>query len=93
MPSPPKFKTAHWAGIVRPNLGHESELNTLTIRLPKELAEDVVLAAQEYRCLFDSVEEVITTAVSWALRSLADEPPTSKPKPSGVRRRERRTRQ
>ena len=75
MPSQPNFKTADWTGIVRPDLDHDCELTTLLIRLPKDLADDVALATYESRCWFDSEEEFIATAVSWALRSLAEEPP------------------
>jgi hypothetical protein len=33
------------------------------VRLPKELAEDVELAAHQYRKHFNTTEEVIATAV------------------------------
>ena len=86
MPSQPNFKTAHWKGIVRPNLSRPDELTALSIRLPKELAADVFLAAHEYRCLFDSAEEVIATAVSWAIQSLTENPLSPKPRRAAKRR-------
>ena len=49
MPSPPRFKTASWRGVIRPDLNLPSELVTLTVRFPKELADDVELAAYELR--------------------------------------------
>ncbi len=75
----PNFKTANWTGVVRPRLADESELITLTVRLPKELAEDVELATSEYRHLFNTEEELIATAIFYAISSLAEELPTRKP--------------
>jgi hypothetical protein len=73
MPSP-NFKTADWRGIIRPDLHPPNELVTLLLRLPRDLADDVALAADEYRRHFDSDEELIATAVGFAINSLAEEP-------------------
>ena len=86
MPSQPNFKTADWTGIVRPHLADENELTALSIRLPKELADDVALAAKKYRRWFDS-EEFIATAVSWALRSLVEDPPPIRRRPKHLRQK------
>ena len=77
MPSPPSFKTASWRGVIRPDLDPPNEVVTLSVRLPRDLADDVELAAYEYRKHFDSAEEVIATAVGFAINSLSEEqPPT-----------------
>lgn len=68
-----KFQTAHWAHRA-PYLADESELTTLSVRLPKELADDVALVRYEYRVWFDSEEEFVATAISYAISSLVCEP-------------------
>lgn len=73
MPSPPNFKTASWRGIIHPDLDPPNELVTLSVRLPQELADDVALAAYKYRSRFDSQEELIATAIAYAISSLAEE--------------------
>jgi hypothetical protein len=75
MPSPQNFKTASWRGIIRPDLHPPNELVTLSVRLPRDLADDVALAADGYCRHFDSDEELIATAVGFAINSLAEEPP------------------
>lgn len=74
MPSQPNFKTAHWRGIIHPDLDPPNELVTLSIRVPKDLADDVALAAHKYRRWFDSGEEFVATAISYAINSLAEKP-------------------
>lgn len=58
-------------------------MTTLSIRLPKELADDVAAATYEYRCWFDSEEEFVATAISYVLKSIAEDPPTRNPQKSG----------
>jgi hypothetical protein len=93
MPSPLIYKTADWRGVIRPDIDPATELVTFLIRLPKELAEDVELAAHEYRKLFDSAEELIATAVGYAINSLAEDPPprrNSSPKNRRSKRKRRK---
>ena len=92
MPSQPNFKTAHWTGIVHPDLWSQDELTALSIRLPKDLADDVVLATYEYRCWFDSEEEFIATAILYVLKSIDEEsPPIRRPRRARVGRKKRPT--
>ncbi len=71
MPPQPKFKSAHWKGIVRPDLAQEGELSTLLVRLHKDLADDVAMATYEDRSRFASEEEFIATAILYANKSIA----------------------
>jgi hypothetical protein len=89
MPSPLNFKTADWQGIIRPDLDPPTELVTLSVRLPRDLAHDVELAVHEYRRYFDSSEELIATAVGFAINSLSEEPlqEAKEPRKRGTRKR------
>jgi hypothetical protein len=92
MPSPLIYKTADWRGVIRPDLDPPHELVTFSVRIPKELAEDVEFAAHEYRKYFHSPEELMATAVGYAINSLAEDPPPTSPKVSPKNRRSKRKR-
>lgn len=74
MRSPLNYKTAHWKGIIHPDLDPPDELVIVSVRLPKDLADDVALAAHEYRRWFAFEEELVATAVSWMISNLAEVP-------------------
>ncbi len=85
MPSPPNFKTASWQGVVHPDWSSATDLVTMTIRLPKELDDDVEVAVKKYSDWFWSKEDFLATAAAFAIQNLAEYPPPIRmPKQSGV---------
>jgi hypothetical protein len=76
-----KFKTASWQGVVRPDWSPATDLVTMTIRLPKELDDDVEVAVKKCAHWFESKEEFLVTAAAFAIQNLAEfPPPTRRPK-------------
>ena len=89
----PKFKTASWQGVVRPDWSPATDLVTMTIRLPKELDDDVEVAVKKYADWFESKEEFLVTAAAFAIQNLAEHPPPIRmTKTDGGRRRNVRRR-
>jgi hypothetical protein len=69
------FKTASWRGVVHPDRSPATDLVTTSIRLPKELADDVEVAVAKYADWFESKEEFLATAAAFTIQSMTEDPP------------------
>ena len=70
-----KFKTVSWRSVVHPDRSPATDLITMSIRLPKELNDDVEVAVKKYADWFDSKEEFLVTAAAFTIQRIAEDPP------------------
>ena len=87
-----KFKSASWRGVIHPDRSSATDLIAISVRLPKELENDLDLAVKKYADWFDSKEEFIATAAAYAIQSMAEDPPSIRwPKRSDIGQKKRPT--